>query len=105
MDDRFKSSYRVKDGIVRVVDRSFGDSRLVLTIDEVKKLPSGRYLSKKFRSVSTGPHGKVTGELRYTDEFTTKVGSEHMPKVRKVQGTTNGKSVSMSVVFSDYKFE
>lgn len=100
--DTFGSTYRVKDGAVTEVARTIEGRRLVLRILDVERLPNGKTLSRRFTSTTTGPDGTVESELTYEDRFVT-VGDDRLPAERKVTGRVRGKSVSMKVVFSDYK--
>lgn len=100
--DNMNSSYRLKDGRIRQVVRTFGEEELTLNITKMKDLPGGRYITTEFTSQSKNlKTGEVVTELVYKDEF-KQFGSEWLPVQRTVSGKTHGSPILMKVKFANY---
>ncbi|MDX2044688.1 MAG: DUF3386 family protein [Acidobacteriota bacterium] len=90
VNDKLKSSYRVRDGQTTEVDRTMGD-RIVVTILSTLPTGKGKFLPQHF--VVTGFDVKTNQLLRtemFTDEF-AQTGNVWLPTSRRVVFAENGK--------------
>jgi hypothetical protein len=90
LNDRFKSSYRVKDGHITEVTRSMGALRFTITVLEDRSVEGGKYLPSQFIvtyfDAATGTIKQVDA---YSDHF-VKVSNAWVPSARRVVTAENG---------------
>ncbi|HLO98965.1 MAG TPA: DUF3386 family protein, partial [Fimbriimonas sp.] len=100
--DNMNSSYRLKDGRIRQVVRTFGEEELTLNITKIKELPGGQTITTEFISQSRNiKSGELTTDLLYKDDF-KQFGSEWLPVQRTVTGKVRGSTILMKVKFANY---
>lgn len=103
VNDQLKSRYEFgKDGF-RIVERTFGPEKLTLEILSTTTTPWGGQLSKTYTATKVrASDSKVTAKYRYTDDFIA-FGDDLMPRKRTVVGEVDGRPISMSVEFDNYR--
>lgn len=103
VNDVLHSFYRIREGSITQVERTFGPNKLVLDIDSTVTTPWGGTLTKTFTSTETKvADGSVNSRLKYRDDFTPFL-DEWMPKSRVVTGTVQGHPIKMTATFSNYR--
>ena len=84
LDDKYQSSYRIKDREILQVERRMPKFRRVLTVLETKKAASGRYLPRHvFAVVFDNDSGAIRDAWTYITRF-QKVGNNYLPHSRHV---------------------
>ena len=70
LDDRFRSSYRVRDGQIAVIDRSIGGMRFVIQVLDRVAAPDGRHVPAHFVvSYWETESGRLTRADAYADRY------------------------------------
>lgn len=97
LNDRFKSTNRVKDGHITEVTRTMGKMRFTITVLEDKTVEGGKYLPSQFVvtyfDAATGAIQKVDA---YSDRF-VKVSNAWIPSARRVVTAENGSFVARTL--------
>jgi hypothetical protein len=91
LNDKLKSSYRIRDGQTTEVDRTMGDHRIVISILATTATGKGKYLPHHF-AVNT--FDVKSGALKRTDMFTdefVQVDGVWLPASRRVITGEDGK--------------
>jgi hypothetical protein len=90
VNDKLKSSYRVRNGQTTEVDRTMGD-RIVITILATLATGKGKYLPQHFvvSSFDTKTNQLLRSDM-FTDEFTP-VENIWLPSMRRIVTAENGK--------------
>ena len=84
LDDKYQSSYRIKDREILQVERKMPKFRRVLTVLETKKAASGRYLPRHvFAVVFDNDSGAIRDAWTYITRF-QEVGNNYLPHSRHV---------------------
>lgn len=103
VNDKMDSCYRLNKSGFAMVQRTFGPKILTLDIKSSVQSPWGGFLSKEYDATERATKdGKITSKLHYKDDFLP-FQDEWMPKSRIVTGEMEGKAITMSVMFSDYR--
>ncbi|MBI1334109.1 MAG: DUF3386 family protein [Armatimonadetes bacterium] len=103
VNDKMQSFYRFDQQGIKMVQRTFGPNILVLDIKSSIETPWGGLLSKEYSATQKRvSDGVVTSRLNYKDDFLP-FQDEWMPKSRTVTGDVEGRKITMSVTFFDYK--
>jgi hypothetical protein len=90
LNDKLKSSYRVRDGQTSEVDRTMGD-RIVITILATKATGKGKYLPQHYvLNTFDAKSGALNRTDMFTDEF-AQVDGVWLPATRRVITADNGK--------------
>jgi hypothetical protein len=102
VNDKLKSSYRVRDGQTTEVDRTMGD-RIVITILSTLATGKGKYLPQHFvvSSFDTKTNQLLRSEM-FTDEFSL-VENIWLPAARRIVTAENGKLTARVITLR--KFE
>jgi hypothetical protein len=90
LNDRFKSTYRVKDGQITEVTRAMGNVRFTITILDNRFVDGGKYLPNHF-VVTYFDAG--SGAIQHVDEFSDEfvhIGNAWIPSARRVVTAENG---------------
>ncbi|HEX2516101.1 MAG TPA: DUF3386 family protein [Chloroflexota bacterium] len=70
LDDRFRSSYRVQDGQIAVIDRSIGGMRFVIQVLDRVAAPDGRHVPAHFVvTYWESESGRLTRADAYADRY------------------------------------
>lgn len=102
LHDRMNSSYLVKGDEITEVDRVMGTTRLVLTIHENLRTPSGKTLPQRFDGKLYDLKGTLLKTYSWYDEFQN-VEGVWLPKLRRVTTTEKGKSTTRETRFEGLK--
>lgn len=101
LNDRMKSTNRVKDGQLTQVNRSMGPQRFTITVMQNKIVDGGKYLPAEF---SVTYFDTATGAIKrvdlYSDQF-TKVGRAWIPSGRRVVTAEDGGFVTRTFALSN----
>jgi Protein of unknown function (DUF3386) len=99
LNDRMKSSYRVKNSQVSEVDRTIGREHFVITILETTPVAGGKFLPRHF---TVNYFDARTGALKraetFTDEY-TKVSDIWFPVTRRAVRAENGAVITRVIEF------
>jgi hypothetical protein len=101
LNDRFKSTYRVKDGHITQVNRAMGSLRFTITVLEDKTLEGGKYLPSQFVvtyfDAATGAIKKVDA---FSDRF-VRVSHVWVPSARRVVTAENGDFITRTLALDN----
>ena len=101
LDDKYQSTYRIKDRQILEVDRKLSEFRRVLTVLETKKTASGRYLPRHvFAVVFDNDSGSVREAWTYITRF-QEVGGNYLPHSRHVLRTGEGRNSTLLIEWRD----
>ena len=102
VNDKLKSSYRVRNGQTTEVDRTMGD-RIVITILTTLATGKGKYLPQHF---VVNAFDVKTNQLTRTDMFTdefAQVGHVWLPASRRVVTAENGKLTARVITLRNFE--
>ncbi len=101
LDDKYESTYRIKDDRILQVNRSLGEIRRVLTVLETTTTASGRYLPRHvFAVLFDQTSGDVREAWTYISRF-QQVSGEYLPLSRHVIRTSDGRTTALLVEWRD----
>ncbi len=97
LDDKYQSTYRIKDRQILQVDRTLPEFRRVLTVLETRTAASGRYLPRHvFAVVVDNDSGAIREAWTYITRF-QEIGSNYLPHSRHVIRTGKGRSSTLLI--------
>lgn len=101
LDDKYQSSYRIKDRQILQVDRTMPEFRRVLTVLETRTTASGRYLPRHvFAVVVDNDSGSIREAWTYITRF-QEVGRNYLPHSRHVIRTGKGRTGTLLIEWHD----
>lgn len=101
LNDRFKSTYRVKDGQITEVTRTMGNIRFTITMLENKTVDGGKYLPSYFIvTYFDATSGAIKSVDAFSDAF-ERVRSIWIPSARRVVTAENGNFTTRSFALSN----
>ena len=101
LDDKYQSTYRIKDRQILQVDRTMPEFRRVLTVLETRTAASGRYLPRHvFAVVVDNDSGAIREAWTYITRF-QEIGSNYLPHSRHVIRTGKGRTSTLLIEWHD----
>lgn len=95
--DKYSSSYRIHDDQILEVDRQMDEKRLLISVLDTEKTPTGRYLPRHFFvTVFDRASGSVESASAYTDAY-QKLENSFFPKSRRIVSTKKGKIRTLQI--------
>lgn len=105
LNDAMKSRYRINANAIVEVDRTVGDTRLIVSVVEVEKLATGKHLPK---AMVVSYFDATSGALKRTeavlDTYTHHDGVL-VPAARRVYISEGGKIRMINISLSEFRFE
>ena len=101
LGDKYRSSYRIRDGGILEVDRNMEDSRLVISVLETMTTASGTNLPVHFFvTVFDKESGAVKSASAYRDVY-EQIEGEYLPRSRYVINTAEGRTDGLLVEWEE----
>lgn len=100
--DRHSSTYRVKDGVLRVVNRDMGDRKMTITVLDTMATDAGKHLVTVYNVSNWSSDGALSTSSTVKSKW-NKAGHLYLPgAIEEVEADKNGWKVT-TYAFSNYK--
>jgi len=102
--DGYNSTYRVKDDVIRQINRTMGQHiKFTINIEEYTFTKDHRVLPKHYVVYYFSPEsGELRGVESYTETF-IQVGEFYLPEVRRVTSAKEDEVVTKTILFKNHK--
>ncbi|HEX5105801.1 MAG TPA: DUF3386 family protein, partial [Pirellulaceae bacterium] len=101
-DSAMASAYRIKDGVIREVNRQMDGGRFTISVFEVQRNPEGKYLPGYY-TVSFWNKDGALRNTTVTHETWTRVGRFDLPATHASVATGKDDHRNTSLIFSNHK--
>ena len=100
-DDQLKSVYRIKDDVIREVNRAAGADRFTISVLETVRNPEGKYLPRAFTmTFFDGTSGQIKVSFSYWNDW-QRIGKFDLPKTILEIGARPGSTATRQIVFEN----
>lgn len=101
LDDKYGSTYRIRDNRILEVDRNTKDYRLLISVIETRTTRFGKYLPTHFFVATFDKDsGRVKQSSAYSD-FYQEIGGEYLPLSRQIISTAVGQTETLLVEWEE----